>query len=349
MPPTSTNAVRPGRCARCGAPLAADDRFCAVCGSLRAPAAPPSGRRRRARGLLVGSAAVLLAVFAAVAWIYFSAPERQAAQPVGQLPTAPTALGLAGAPDHVALAAVGGRLLASADQGVTWQPVALSGTVRAVTFAAAGSPAYLAGSAWWTGEGNQFSASSAAPALVTVRALAGDGADPRRIYALTGPANTSATSLYRSDDAGQHWQLLGADAPGDADSLALVGPTNPIIFVGTAGHGVFASQDGRTWTNASGFVNGALPTRTITAIAFDPQSGDRFVGPTGQAFTGALYVGTDRGVYKSIDQGISWSTLGFQQPVAALAAAPDGSRLLLVADPAGRVYRSTDGGVSWNG
>ncbi|HUX88183.1 MAG TPA: hypothetical protein VMW65_14365, partial [Chloroflexota bacterium] len=115
-----------------------------------------------------------------------------------------------------------------------------------------------------------------------------------------------------------------------------------------AGHGVFASADGRSWVNANGFVNGALPTQTIYAIAFDPHSGDRYVGPSGENLTGALYVGTDVGIFKSIDQGQSWSALPLNHPIAALAVSTSGPHLMLAVDPSGQVYRSEDGGSSWN-
>jgi photosystem II stability/assembly factor-like uncharacterized protein len=136
--------------------------------------------------------------------------------------------------------------------------------------------------------------------------------------------------------------------PASIAALAVVpeGETD-LLYAATTQEGVLASRDGgRSWANASGFVNGALPTRVVTGIVYDPRSGD-VAESQGSRFRGALYVATDRGLFRSTDGGSSWGRLALDADVAVVAVAPDDSRVLLAVDQAGRVFRSSDRGVSW--
>src|SRR5438876_2505212 len=190
------------RCPRCGAPAGPDDRFCAVCGAASPTALPTGERGRRGRWLLVGSAVFLLAIFAAVAWIYYSSPERRTERPVSHLPNgAPSALAiLPGSPSNVVVAA-GGKLLISQDRGGTWQAAPLEGMVGTVaTSPVATGTAYLAGSSLWRGNLRGFRVVATDLPTNAVRALVVDPADSRRVYALV-----AGQGLYRSDDDGQQW------------------------------------------------------------------------------------------------------------------------------------------------
>jgi hypothetical protein len=192
----------------------------------------------------------------------------------------------------------------------------LDGQVSAIG-AAAGTPPliYLAGSRFWRAAEAGFVPVTTDLPANGARALAVDPTDVQKMYALSaGP------SLLRSVDGGAHWSSMGSDLPSDANSLALGGGGGPAFYLGTAGQGVFASVDGHAWANASGFVNGALPTRVVSAVAFDPLSGDRYVSPQGQSSTGALFAATDQGLFKSIDGGLSWGPLPLRQTIVALAA-----------------------------
>jgi hypothetical protein len=330
------------RCARCRAILGPDDRFCTVCGTPRYAAPSAAHPGRRGRRLVVSSLTVLLAVIAVVAWIYFSAPDRQKPVAVSRLPNAPSALAILPGLPPVVYAAEPDRLLASVDNGSAWQPEPTSGPISTIAAGASAPPTvFLAGTQLWRGDGRTFEPLTTTLPSPSVRTIAVDPTNSRLAYAFV-----PNQGVFRTSDAGQTWTLLGANAPGDTTSLAATGRI-PGLFLATAQHGVFASGDGVSWTNASGFVNGALPTRAISAVAFDPRSGDQSVAPSGATSTGALYAATDLGIFKSIDDGVSWSVTSFRDPAVALASAADGSRLLLTADVTGNVFRSTDGGVSW--
>jgi hypothetical protein len=332
------------RCGNCGAVYSPDDRFCSTCGATRdqKKAAPTSARR--GTWLVLSFSVALLAILGVVAFIYFSAPERHAESPVGRV-TVHGQPGLAIVPGSTSTAFVGAGdgLVASRDRGASWQAVPSTGPISAAgASTASGGVGYLAGSGLW-----RIDSTGLAPVQTNlqtggVAALAVDPDDARRVYAIV-----RSRGLMASADGGATWQLLGSGIPSDANSIAFAGGATARFFVGTAQHGVFASSDGQAWTNASGFVNGALPTHNVTGVAFDARSGDQYVGPSGQAASGALYVGTDIGVFKSIDSGLSWSSMPFHHSIVALAVAADGSHLMLAVDSDGNVYRSQDGGNSW--
>jgi hypothetical protein len=321
-----------------------DDRFCSTCGATRGqPKAAPTSARR-VTWLILTITVALLAILGVVAFIYFSAPERHAETPVGRVTTrGQPALAIVPGSTATAFVGTGDGLLASRDRGASWQVVSSTGPITAAgASTASGGVGYLAGSGLW-----RIASTGIAPVQTNlptseVTAIAGDPDDPRRLYAIV-----RSRGLLASGDGGATWQLLGSGIPSDANSLALPSGATARFFVGTTQHGVFASSDGQGWTNASGFVNGALPTHNVTAVAFDARSGDQYVGPSGQAASGALYAGTDIGVFKSIDSGLSWSSMPFHHPIVALAVAADGSHFMLALDSDGNVYRSQDGGNSW--
>jgi hypothetical protein len=343
MNQSTANIGLPRLCPRCHAPFEANSRFCSVCGTTRPTAPTVSRKPRRGVWLVAGSALCLALVFAAVAAIYFSAPERHAAKAVSHVAGgAPRAIALGGSSevDYVGTSA---GLLLSTDQARSWQSVPTTGDVGALAVTADGSTALWAGSnGIWRVNGTTGPTQVQRVPPAALRALAIDPRDPRRIIAAS-----DGKTLLTSTDGGVTWSALGDNAPSGITGLTFGDPNNPAIFASTAGNGVFVSSDGRGWANANGFVNGALPTRNVFAIVFDPSSGDRYTGPSGETLTGALYAGTDQGVFKSIDAGVSWSAMPFHLPVVGLAVSPDGSHRMLAIDSNGDVYRSTDGGASW--
>lgn len=330
-------------CRRCGALVGVSARYCGVCGTAAAERAP-SDQPGRGRLLLFVSALSLVLIFAGVAWIYFSAPQRRQEHAVSHLASgAPYAIAILPGNPPLTVSVTGGLASASTNQGAEWQRLPLQGTVKVVA-AGAGPEAtiYLAGSQLWRGGAAGVQPVATSFPLSALRALAVDPLDSRRVYAAV-----VGKGLYESDNSGGSWSLLNPDVPSDTTSLTATGGKAGFVFLGTSTEGIFGSVAGDRWSNASGFVNGALPTHAIAALAFDPKSGDQYVGPSGDTMSGALYAGTDRGVFKSIDGGRSWSALPFQHPVQALAVDPSGSHLMIAVDANGDVYRSSDDGNSW--
>ncbi len=139
-------------------------------------------------------------------------------------------------------------------------------------------------------------------------------------------ASSEATSLTRSLDGGNTWAgglLRGRDI------FALTVTTDGTLLAGTLGGGVYRSQLGSAlWT--------ALPSGTMSDYVYDfTQTSD------------AILAGTDNGVYRSTDNGRSWSRTNdstLAGPAYALDAASDGT---LFAGTLFGVLRSTDGGHAW--
>lgn len=134
-----------------------------------------------------------------------------------------------------------------------------------------------------------------------------------------------------------------------------VHPTNNrIIYAGTAGGGVWKSNDGGTTFNPI-FDEYC---QSIGAVEIDPNDPDNtiYVG-TGETWTrNSVSVGD--GLYKSVDGGTNWTKLGFDKSerIANIIVNPKNSKEIFVAvlgalwgDSEERgVYKTTDGGATWN-
>ncbi len=132
-------------------------------------------------------------------------------------------------------------------------------------------------------------------------------------------------------------------------------PTNNrIIYAGTAGGGVWKSNDGGTTFNSI-FDDYC---QSIGAVALDPNNPDNiiYVG-TGETWTrNSVSIGD--GLYKSVDGGSNWIKIGFEKSerIANIIVNPKNSKEIYVAvlgalwgDSEERgVYKTTDGGTSWN-
>lgn|GEM_PF-1457578 len=330
-----------------------------------AAAGQAEGRHAGRRWLIAGVAAGVLCI-AIAAWATLRAPSRQVPVPVATLPVA-TVRGLAagaGSPPRLVAASPGG-LVASPDGGRTWQVLSLPGVSEgtaisavAVVPATAGQPDLLIvagkGLLQRTRDGGRTWETPAAEGLdgeLRLLAAAPPCQDcPATLFGYAPPAG-----LVRSEDGGASWIRAGGSPPPDTTALAVAPPlaaggSTPAIFAGTSREGVLASADGGVqWASANGAVNGALPTTHITSLAYSAGSGDRAAGGAGATFAGALYAGTDQGLFRSLDGGVTWQRLPLARPVAAVSVSPQNPSLVVVIDDQGRVYRSFDRGFSWPG
>ncbi|MBI2911471.1 MAG: hypothetical protein HYY05_04955, partial [Chloroflexi bacterium] len=253
----------------------------------------------------------------------------------------------AGDPNRL-LAGGSDGLRASADGGRSWSPATISGNVRAVVAqptAAAPGGMLAAGDrllARSSDGGLTWSAVTQDLPGTDIRALALDPRNPDRVYAVV-----EGHGLFESGDGGQRWVRLADRVPPGIASLAAVPGDPSALYVATIAGGVQVSADGgRGWASAGGFLSGALPTLQASAIAYDANSGDSYVSADGRTFRGALYVGTDQGLFKSIDGGGSWNRLPLRGALVALSLSADG-RSLAAIDDGGRLFRSRDRGQSW--
>ncbi len=245
--------------------------------------------------------------------------------------------GVRGEPETFYFGAVGGGVWKTTDAGRTWFPIFDSQPVQ------------------------------------SIGALAVSWSDPSVIYVGTGEADMRSdisfgNGMYKSTDAGQTWMHLGLTDTRQIGRI-LVDPKNPdIVLVAALGHGfgpnsergVFRSSDGgRTWTKV------LYKNEDIGAIdlAFDPDNSRTVFAtlwnarrPFWNAY--APITGSGGGIYKSTDGGLTWREIaGRGLPSGKLGrigvdvvAGQAGQRVyaLIDADRSSGLYRSDDGGDSWN-
>ncbi|HXT63149.1 MAG TPA: peptidoglycan-binding protein, partial [Pyrinomonadaceae bacterium] len=149
--------------------------------------------------------------------------------------------------------------------------------------------------------------------------------------------------LYRTLDPSQGWDRVnygrGLDVRTNAISISSQNPQ--VIFVGTASTGVLVSRDGgENWQQMSGVP----ATSPINIIAQDP---------TRSAY---IYVGTKQAFYLSHDGGEHWSRRGGDLPYGDFTSILINPRnpnevfagnAYQTSDKGGGVFRSTDGGMTW--
>jgi hypothetical protein len=153
-------------------------------------------------------------------------------------------------------------------------------------------------------------------------------------------------------DAGlDQWTTNGPDDAGPLLSLA-VDPNIPAIVYAGTGHttplvgGVFKSiNGGASWT----LSNNGLPDVFVRALAIDPQTTSTIYAGTSGAFIGPLF----RGMFKSIDGGMSWTPLASTPgPASVVSVAIDPQNPAIVYAgtanlPPDTLFKSTNGGTTW--
>ena len=174
------------------------------------------------------------------------------------------------------------------------------------------------------------------------------------------PYNSSNAQTENAVNIGDYFGDLRARQIGPALMSGRINdiaahPTNHrIIYVGAAGGGVWKSVDAGTTFNSI-FDDYC---QSIGAIALDPNDPDNviYVG-TGETWTrNSVSIGD--GLYKSTDGGSTWNKIGLEKSerIANIIVNPNNSKEIYVAvlgalwsDSEERgVYKSSDGGATWN-
>jgi photosystem II stability/assembly factor-like uncharacterized protein len=179
----------------------------------------------------------------------------------------------------------------------------------------------------------------------------------------------AAGGVWKTIDSGATWKPLFDTQPIASIGAIAVAPSNhDIIYVGsgegalrgniTFGDGVYKSTDGgKTWANI-----GLRDTRQIGALIVDPKNPDIvLVAAIGHAF-GA---NADRGVFRSVDGGKTWKKVLYKdENTGAIDVTFDSHDANIVyaalwqvrrqpwnfssGGPGSGLYRSNDGGNTWN-
>ena len=170
-----------------------------------------------------------------------------------------------------------------------------------------------------------------------INALAVHPLERNLVYAGTagGSVETSA-SLWRSDNGGQTWHRFSLSLPADpygtipAVNALAVDPAHPeVLYAGTDGYGIYRFDVQR---NGYELVGGtSLYNAHVTGLVFGPDS--------------RLYALTGDGLY--VSSGGPWQQLLVPEQAASLAVAANYPQLLYIGGTSTGVFRSIDGGQSW--
>lgn len=152
------------------------------------------------------------------------------------------------------------------------------------------------------------------------------------------------------------WELAGpTNVGGRITDVAMHSSDLQTIYAATASGGVWKSDDaGENWFP----VTDNLPSLSIGDIALDPSDKNTIYCGTGETNGGGGSVTYDgRGVFKSEDGGNSWTSLGLENTgsIGRIEVDPKNPNRIFVAamghlfsnNPERGLYRSTDGGISW--
>ena len=200
------------------------------------------------------------------------------------------------------------------------------------------------------------------------RSVAASGVigDPMTYYM----GNTGG-GLWKTEDGGQLWKnisdgyfktsSIGAVAVSESDPNIIyvgMGEHAPRAVMTSYGDGVYKSTDaGKTWKNI-----GLKNTQHISRVVIHPKNPNIvFV-----AAQGALYgPNKERGIFKSVDGGVTWNkilyvndltgcselSMDYSNPLVMYAAMWEHQRLpwkVISGGPGSGLYKTTDGGVTWN-
>ena len=196
--------------------------------------------------------------------------------------------------------------------------------------------------------------------------------NPNVIYVGSGeglqrPDLSVGNGIYKSTDAGKTWVNLGLKDAQQIGGIAIDPKNENIVFVAALGHpygpnperGVYRSLDGgHTWEKVlyKDENTGAIQ------VTIDPKNSkiiyaDLWAGRQGPWENGA-WQGPESGLFKSIDGGTTWTKLTKGLPTYAnglgrigfCIAESDPNRLYACVDASqgGGVYKSNDGGETWN-
>ena len=161
-------------------------------------------------------------------------------------------------------------------------------------------------------------------------------------------------------------QVEGIPLLGDPDANPLAGaieaiavhPTDPdILFAGTVNGGIWRTENARDELPSWEPLTDDLPSLAIGALAFSPLDTQVLYAGTGSFSSAGFDGGVGAGLYKSSDGGDTWTVLAQQtfafrrmKSVVPTALTTAAGQVVLVGtfNDGGGVYRSQDGGVTFN-
>ncbi len=226
-----------------------------------------------------------------------------------------------------------GGLMVSEDGGETWADGRLQGVdvMQQSIPADGGGRHYAAGHEVFsvsTDGGATWSTPSTNLPALDIHGFAAAPTDSERLYAF----EIVSRGFYTSTDGGSTWETLALPPGMQAGLLPLaVGYDDPLhVFAGVGDQLIESTDGGRNWTTIP------APGGTVVSIATSPDDPE------------TLFVGTGEGLWQR-GSGGGWARLSVLTDGAALAVAvhPDDPSVVAVLDQQGNLYRSDDGGATW--
>ena len=199
------------------------------------------------------------------------------------------------------------------------------------------------------------------------RAAAGVPDQPNVFY--VGQGNGG---VWKSDDYGRTWNPIFDDQPTQSIGAIAVAPSDSnIVYVASGeglqrpdlsvGNGIYKSTDaGKTWTHLRGVLDDA---QQIPALAIDPHDPNRlFAAALGHPYD----ANPERGIFRSTDGGQNWERVLYKDENTGgsdVEIDPSSPNVIYATlwqarqgpwedgnsygAPAGGIFKSTDGGATW--
>lgn len=212
-----------------------------------------------------------------------------------------------------------------------------------------------------------------------------DPRTPATVWVGTGENNSQRSvgygdGVYRSDDAGRTWHRMGLEKSEHIGRIVIDPRNSDVVYVAAQGplwsdggdRGLYKTTDGgKTWTDVL-----SVSERTgVTDVALDPRNPDVLLAATYQRRRHVWTLidgGPESGLQRSIDGGKTWRKISTGIPTGQLgriglavsSVNPDIVYATIEAEssgngrgggapggegaaPGGGIFRSTDGGLSW--
>jgi photosystem II stability/assembly factor-like uncharacterized protein len=163
-----------------------------------------------------------------------------------------------------------------------------------------------------------------------------DSRDSTRLFASTWTLYTGGGGVYRSNDSGRTWQLVGL--PHETVRALAQSPTHPKTWLAGSLTGVYRSTDeGANWERITPAKHADL--KNFESVAFDPRNDN------------IIYAGTYHFPWKTSDGGKNWSPI-------SKGMTDDSDVMSIIVDPANPanvhatassgIYHTTNGGEQWS-
>ncbi|MCP4311840.1 MAG: hypothetical protein GY790_11290 [Bacteroidetes bacterium] len=253
-------------------------------------------------------------------------------------------------------------------------PGGMSGRVTAIDVETGDASVFYVGTAsggiWKTTNGGiNFSPVFDKEEVANIGSLAIDPSNQDVIWAGTGEGNprnslNGGRGIYKSPDGGRSWKLMGLEETRHIHRIIVHPGNSNVVFAGAIGspwgphaeRGVYKTSDGgMSWEKVL-YVN---ELSGVADMVMDPGNPDKLFVAMWEHQRWPWFFksgGPGSGLHMTVDGGVSWTQLTHKEGLPegelgriGLAIADGNSKYVyaLVESKKNAIYRSTDGGYSW--